>query len=128
MKKARCKVCDKAFEAWRKTRWESIDKSIEEDGDCYFWMGWVLRAESRFYDYRMARVDGRLYYIEDEICEGLHKVFRGFDGKQFEVEFDGEVIIETTNLWYEGKIPEHFKDRLPDNAEFVGDVPITQSQ
>ncbi len=129
MKVAKCKECGQALEAWEKTRYETTPERHMSGAYCYFWTGWVLRAGYRFYDYRIARVDGRHYYIEDEICEGLHKVFRGFDGKRFVIEFsDGAVITETTNLWYQGKIPEHFKDRLPDNARFLGDEPVTQSQ
>lgn len=25
---------------------------------------------------------------------------------------------ETTNLWHQGKIPEHYRGRLPDNAKW----------
>jgi hypothetical protein len=44
----------------------------------------------------------------------------GFGGREFSIKrFDSEKIITTKCLWSQGTIPEHFRDRLPDNAEFV---------
>ena len=44
---------------------------------------------------------------------------RGFGGADFSIEyFDGR-RIECNNLWHQGEIPEHFRNRLPDNAKFV---------
>jgi len=43
----------------------------------------------------------------------------GFGGRRFEIKTnDGRTII-TNNLWYQGKVPERFRDRLPNNAVFV---------
>ena len=45
----------------------------------------------------------------------------GFGGRKWIIEFlDSEREGFTTNqLWYQGKIPSHFRDRIPDNARFV---------
>jgi len=43
----------------------------------------------------------------------------GFGGGLHRIRLaDGEVI-ETRNLWHQGIIPPAFRDRLPDNAEFI---------
>ncbi len=44
----------------------------------------------------------------------------GFDGQMFRIRWlaDGSVT-ETRNLWHQGIIPPSWRDRLPDNAEFV---------
>jgi hypothetical protein len=47
---------------------------------------------------------------------------RGFGGHEFHIRFtDGreEAEVETSNLWCQGNIPEHFSKLLPNNAEFV---------
>lgn len=44
--------------------------------------------------------------------------FLGHSGHVFRIRKDG-VEWETNNLWSGGVIPEEFRDRLPDNAEFV---------
>lgn len=42
-------------------------------------------------------------------CAGARQRIRFFDGRE----------VETTNLWHQGEIPAHFRERLPDNAEFI---------
>jgi hypothetical protein len=39
-------------------------------------------------------------------------------GARYLVTIDGEEI-ETNNVWHQGKVPERFRDRLPDNATMV---------
>jgi hypothetical protein len=43
----------------------------------------------------------------------------GFGGREFSIKKASGEIITTKRLWPQGSIPEHFQDRLPDNAEFV---------
>lgn len=45
----------------------------------------------------------------------------GFGGSVFRVKFHDGRCLETNNLWHQGTIPDHFKERLPDNAIFVWD-------
>ena len=64
----------------------------------------------------IARIKGEQYYIGNE---ARSNPFRGFGGRRFIVRFlDGREVI-STNLWYNGKIPESHIELLPDNAEFV---------
>lgn len=44
----------------------------------------------------------------------------GCGGRTFRIRMleTGEEF-ETSNLWHQGRIPTHFRDRLPDNAVFV---------
>lgn len=45
---------------------------------------------------------------------------QGFGGREFSIrKLDTGEVIQTRNLWHQGIIPPHFRDRLPDNAEFV---------
>lgn len=44
----------------------------------------------------------------------------GFGGRKFSIKrVDSGKVIETNKLWSQGEIPTHFRDRLPDNAEFL---------
>lgn len=56
--------------------------------------------------------------------------FAGFAGRKFVVRFtDGPnkgKTLTTYNLWHQGPIPERFRDRLPDNAEFVENTSAVQ--
>jgi len=61
-------------------------------------------------------IDGEAYAIGDERHDGG---MRGFGGCRFTIEkADGSVIV-STNLWTSGRVPAHFRDRMPDNARFV---------
>lgn len=64
---------------------------------------------------RVVRIKGEHYYISDENSKSI----RGFGGNKFKIRFfDGREVI-TTNLWYNGKIPESHKKLLSDNVEFM---------
>lgn len=40
-------------------------------------------------------------------------------GRKFHIQMHDGQVIETTELWHQGTIPEHFRERLPDNANFL---------
>ena len=42
----------------------------------------------------------------------------GHGGAEFIIRYHDGRLITTTNLWAGGPIPDHFRERLPDNAEF----------
>ena len=49
----------------------------------------------------------------------LVKTIRGFSGRKHVIKFfDGREIV-STNLWYNGEIPESHRELLPNNAEFI---------
>jgi hypothetical protein len=59
-------------------------------------------------------------------CQGHHFVLyeyhqtgmRGFDGRTFRFRMlDTGEVIEHDNVWYQGTIPERYREQLPDNAE-----------
>jgi len=64
----------------------------------------------------IARINGEQYCIGNE---NRSNPFRGFGGRKFIIKFfDGREVI-STNLWYNGKIPESHIELLPDNAVFI---------
>ncbi len=64
-----------------------------------------------------AIIDGTHYVIGDE--DSKETYFRGFGGAKFHIKFNDGTEITTTNLWYQGVPSEHFKDKFPNNAEFI---------
>lgn len=48
--------------------------------------------------------------------------FLGYGGREFAIIMKDGTRISTNNLWCQGNIPEHIKDRLPDNAEFANEA------
>lgn len=80
---------------------------------CDFWRGYERVKD----DPRVVRVGGDHYFVEPDSTSWP----LGFGGRRWSVEFfDGRRVV-TKNLWHQGTIPEHFRERLPDNARFVSD-------
>ena len=42
----------------------------------------------------------------------------GHGGRRFTIQHADGSTVTTNNLWCGGTIPEHFRDRIPDNARF----------
>lgn len=65
-------------------------------------------------DPRVVRCDG-LHFMMGESTAQPHR-WSGFGGIRFEFTFFDGRKAECNNVWSQGKIPDHFKDRLPPNA------------
>jgi len=80
---------------------------------CSFWLKKInLSAEDKV---RRVIVNGQHYRL-GHVHSGP---FRGFGGRKFTVLFHDGRMVETSNLWCQGEIPERFKEWFPDNAVFV---------
>lgn len=83
---------------------------------CNHWLEWVDRAAAG--DANIARIKGGHYHIAPDLPKGS-RAFAGFGGTETRIEFDDGRRVVTHNLWFQGLIPDRFRDRLPDNARFV---------
>lgn len=81
--------------------------------DCSFWIEKIdMPAED---EARRVIVDGEHYMIGIDDTG----IIKGFGGRKFTVLFHDGRIVETTNLWCQGEIPDRFRKWLPDNAVFL---------
>lgn len=116
----KCKECGKneAAKYMEPTRSEMVKRSL--CFKCNFWYEKTWIKDEPY----VARIDGKHYQIGDPLPPGTPKHCAGFGGSEFKIKFhDGRVVI-TSNLWHQGDIPDHFKERLPNNAEFVTAVVV----
>lgn len=61
-------------------------------------------------------VDGTCYAIPHDAVNWFH----GFGGRRFKIKMlDTGDVIETNNLWCQGKVPEEYRHLLPNTAQFV---------
>lgn len=81
---------------------------------CGFWYEKLLMVD----DPRSVRVQGSHYFIRTTHSDAPRQ-FRGYGGVKVEIVFFDGRRCTTNDLWRQGVIPPRFKDRLPDNAEFV---------
>lgn len=104
----RCHECN----GWIETGYSF--ESMERHGacfDCSFWLDYVATVD----DSTHVIVNGYHHVACNELTGGM----RGFGGRRFAIRFNDGRELVSTNLWEQGQVPEHFRDRLPDNAVFV---------
>lgn len=127
-----CKQCRLATEA---DTWVCVecgmleaDHWIEGVGDklrarslCHSCDLWVDRiAEIATGGRAQPVINGTFYgYDPKRPMHGGDKSHLGHGGREFRIRWaDGSEVV-TNNLWCGGDVPEHFRDRLPNTAEFV---------
>lgn len=86
---------------------------------CEYWMALVAK-----YGPGSVVVDGVHHqYDPKQPWKGGNPSWLGFAGRPFCIQFKDGTTVRTNNLWFQGPIPERFRDRLPDNAQFVSAQP-----
>lgn len=111
-----CIICGKEIEK------SSYSHKVLCSSECFDIDYWNDQVKDKN-DPRIVRINGEQYYIENE---NLKSSFRGFGGRKYKIRLFSGIEITTTNLWYNGEIPESHKELLPDNAEFIKDKIIDE--
>lgn len=102
-----CRVCGKEI---TNNRW-CIPICSDECFTKDFWNQKVARKK----DKHQVVINGWVYYIADENAAGS----RGFDGAVHYIKFFDGREVRTTNLWSNGEMPEEYRKKLPDNANWM---------
>lgn len=80
---------------------------------CLFWSDYATTAS----DPTHLVVKGYHYVIAPDQPKG-YRGFTGHGGAEFIIKFNDGREVVSRNLWAQGNVPAHFRDRLPDNAVF----------
>jgi hypothetical protein len=93
-----------------------VREKLETNQICYVCNFWLEIIEAKNELYRVF-IDGKAYVIG----EFYHRLspFCGFNGNKYRIKINNKAIITTKNLWFNGYIPDRFRSRLPNNAEFI---------
>lgn len=78
--------------------------------DCDYWQDRVENQNSK----SQVVIDQVVFQIGPK-----GELFKGCSGKEFTIKRSSGEIVVTNNLWVNGRIPNHFKDLIADNATFV---------
>ena len=100
---------------------------LEHEDLCFSCDHWTEMLEAKgSNEMYYLRVGGRHYQTYKNSLFRMPGKYNGFGGRKFifKLKETGEVF-DTYNMWTQGTIPEHFKDKLYDNAEFVNQVTET---
>lgn len=81
---------------------------------CFNCNYWLERVDSK--SGKQIVVGGVVYQRGAEKDAGP---FRGFSGKPWRVKLHSGEEFRSTNMWFNGQIPDRFKSRIPDNAIFL---------
>ena len=110
-----CKECGETEELCWVPR---VNEKLKAESLCFTCDHWSHFVESDPSDPNALVIKGRHFIVGDEEYGGTS--LSGFAGQRFTIEkVSGERLV-TTNLWTQGEIPERFRDRLLDNAKFIG--------
>lgn len=109
-----CKECgDVLYDQWI----EDVKQRVLTEKLCHGCLFWSDYAKTSS-DPAHLVVNGYHYVISPDQPNG-YRGFVGHGGAEFLIKFsDGREVV-SRNLWAQGQVPQHFRDRLPDNAEFL---------
>src|ERR1044072_3747368 len=65
------------------------------------------------------RIDGQHYTPGDNNGRNIPNHCKGYGGWKHTIRFFDGQILETDDLWHQGKIPPVMREWLPNNAEFI---------
>jgi hypothetical protein len=117
--------CRKCGEIEQNQFHEDTKKRLLELRLCFYCDFWQTKV-GRCRESNQAVIDGKVYSISPDQPAG-YQGFLGFGGSRHEIQFfDGRTVV-SHNLWFNGEIPPHWRDELPDNARFVQRSNKTQS-
>ena len=108
----KCKICGKTEES---SHWINGKEMLEKEHcfECNYWLSLHEGDITNRKDHKYVITNGVHYVIEPENSTDS---FRGFGGAKVKINFfDGTETI-STNLWYQGPIPERFRNIMLDNG------------
>lgn len=112
-----CSICGSTYAARYA---EPIKSEMLANNVCFTCHFWTIHMPEVCKGQNVAIINGGHYTIGPEPNGFRLRDFLGMAGREFHIEFaDGRRIV-THNLWYQGSVPERFRDRYQDNATFGG--------
>lgn len=114
-----CKICGSPFGTTYNEPTGSKLRLLNICFSCNFWTEKLEQPAGRIIVLGHHFHDAGNVIIEKVHGLGGGPRFLGHGGRKFKIEMKDGTIIETNNLWAQGKIPKHFKLLFPDNAKFL---------
>ena len=105
----KCEVCGKEIE---KSQYMGC---VICSGECFqkhFWMEIIKEKDEHIV------INGECFCDGGNVDNPSYPRFLGHSGRRFWICFKDGSTLTTNNLWYNGKIPDEFREQLPDTADF----------
>ena len=94
-----------------------IREIMEKKNCCFACAFWFEKLELWRNDRNWLIVDSQSYHVNPTLSKPT--VFQGFGGRWFYFKKNDGTLIKSNNVWGQGKIPNHFKEMIPDNAIMI---------
>lgn len=90
-------------------------KVMDREGVCFDCAYWRMQLEKQ----HQVVIDGRIYSLGN-VNKPPNSPHAGMAGRRFVIEFFDGRRVTTHDLWSGSEIPAHLRERIPDNARFLG--------
>lgn len=105
----KCVICGKEIE---KSCYSNATLCSSKCFHKHFWKEIIAEKDQHIV------INGECYCDGGNVDQPNKNSWLGFSGRRFWIRFFDGHTVTTNNLWYQGKIPEEFREELPDEAEF----------
>lgn len=111
-----CNICGKTDDLNMFDTQCALFKPMSEQHICHqcaYWLDIIQHPPLNM------EVIGGVAYIANPFVHRPLQVIKGHFGKEFYIRKYDETLLRVNNLWNLGKIPERFREQLPDTANFL---------
>lgn len=116
----KCTICNETFEIDTVGDIADFQRKLELCFTCAFWVDWIARDTGQDADGRSVITPTYEHLRIGTIGFSAERnMMLGYGGAKWWVLFSDGRAIKTNNLWYQGVVPERFRDSLQANAELV---------
>lgn len=108
-----CSICKVEYDPNEFDLRNPLPKLMRDRGLCFNCAFWTNKIESP--DSNREIVNGEHYVFS----KNTSQYFQGSGGRPFYAIHNDGSLIFSNSVWYQGVIPERFREKLPDTAKFV---------
>jgi len=115
-----CRECPRIEDAARTAWIVEVGDEIRARGICHRCLHWAHLYEAVDDDSgTRVRAAGYHYIIRPDRTDGYSGPGVGCGGSKHLIGFFDGRVVASRNFWHQGKIPKHWRARLPDNARLL---------
>lgn len=112
----KCHLCGKTEELEEYDPASPLYDIMHDRHLCYSCAFWTDKIEHPLAD---REIIGGHHYTVHPLAKRPENIIRGFFGREFFIRRFNGTLANSNNVWHQGKIPEMFREYLPDTAVFI---------
>lgn len=118
---AECAECGECGEEIKLLYNDQVNAELKSRSLCHDCMHWTTVLET-WKQHNRVCIKGRVFVAGKAVKDGEGP--KGYGGVWFRIRRHGSDTVEDcNNLWHNGEVPAHFRNRIKDDAEFVAGPP-----